>query len=66
MYDLRHTCVTNRLDAGVPPATAAEWTGNGVPVLLATYARCIDGQLDDLKQRIEGAGELPGPAATGV
>ncbi|MFF9840375.1 tyrosine-type recombinase/integrase [Streptomyces sp. NPDC013740] len=59
VYDLRHTCLTNWLNAGVPPATVAEWAGNSVPVLLATYARCIDGQLEDLKQRIEGAGELP-------
>ncbi|PZT75120.1 MULTISPECIES: tyrosine-type recombinase/integrase [unclassified Streptomyces] len=63
VYDLRHTCLTGWLNAGVPPATVAEWAGNSVPVLLATYARCIDGQLDDLKQRIERAGELPGPAA---
>ncbi|MER6475776.1 tyrosine-type recombinase/integrase [Streptomyces filamentosus] len=66
VYDLRHTCLTNWLNAGVPAATVAEWAGNSVPVLLATYARCIDGQLDDLKQRIEGAGELPDPAAAGV
>ncbi|MFD9244869.1 tyrosine-type recombinase/integrase [Streptomyces sp. NPDC059556] len=66
VYDLRHTCLTNWLNAGVPPATVAEWAGNSVPVLLATYARCIDGQLDDLKQRIEGAGELPDPAAARV
>ncbi|MER8035172.1 tyrosine-type recombinase/integrase [Streptomyces hydrogenans] len=66
VYDLRHTCLTNWLNAGVPAATVAEWAGNSVPVLLATYARCIDGQLDDLKQRIEGEGELPDPAAAGV
>ncbi|MEV8588480.1 site-specific integrase [Streptomyces sp. NPDC051180] len=63
VYDLRHSCLTNWLNAGVPAATAAEWAGNSVPVLLATYARCIDGQLDDLKQRIEEAGELPDPAS---
>ncbi|MCD2466800.1 tyrosine-type recombinase/integrase [Streptomyces sp. MBT42] len=63
VYDLRHTCLTNWLNAGVPAATVAEWAGNSVPVLLATYARCIDGQLDDLKHRIEQAGELPDPAA---
>ncbi|MZE52411.1 tyrosine-type recombinase/integrase [Streptomyces sp. SID5770] len=66
VYDLRHTCLTNWLNAGVPAATVAEWAGNSVPVLLATYARCIDGQLDDLKQRIEGTGELPNPAAARV
>ncbi|MFB7834849.1 hypothetical protein [Streptomyces sp. NPDC056056] len=66
MYDLRHTCLTNWLNAGVPPATVAEWAGNSVPVLLSTYARCVDGQLPDLKRRIELAGELSDPgAATG-
>lgn len=63
VYDLRHTCLTNWLNAGVPAATVAEWAGNSVPVLLTTYARCIDGQLDDLKRRIEQAGELPDLAA---
>ncbi|MFD9079241.1 tyrosine-type recombinase/integrase [Streptomyces erythrochromogenes] len=66
VYDLRHTCLTNWLNAGVPAATVAEWAGNSVPVLLATYARCIDGQLDDLKHRIEGAGELPDPSSLRV
>ncbi|MFF3747730.1 tyrosine-type recombinase/integrase [Streptomyces kronopolitis] len=66
VYDLRHTCLTNWLNAGVPAATVAEWAGNSVPVLLATYARCIDGQLDDLKHRIEQAGELTDPAASGA
>lgn len=66
VYDLRHTCLTNWLNAGVPAADVAEWAGNSVPVLLATYARCINGQLDDLKQRIERAGELPDPAAPGA
>jgi hypothetical protein len=31
-----------------------------VPVLLAAYnARCVDGQLPDLKKRLEAAGDLP-------
>ncbi|MFD5322927.1 tyrosine-type recombinase/integrase [Streptomyces sp. NPDC127092] len=66
VYDLRDTALTNWLNAGVPAATVAEWAGNSVPVLLATYARCIDGQLDDLKQRIEQAGELGDPASSGI
>jgi hypothetical protein len=37
----------------------AEWAGNSVPVLLATYARCVAGQLPDLKRRLEAAGDLP-------
>ncbi|MFJ2895891.1 tyrosine-type recombinase/integrase [Streptomyces sp. NPDC087218] len=66
VYDLRHTCLTNWLNAGVPAATVAEWAGNSVPVLLSTYARCVDGHLNDLKRRIEQAGELPAPAAAGA
>ncbi|MET7797072.1 tyrosine-type recombinase/integrase [Streptomyces decoyicus] len=65
VYDLRHTCLTNWLNDGVPPAQIAEWAGNSVPVLLATYARCISGQLSDLKKRIEAGGDLPEVPAAG-
>ncbi|MGX5209911.1 integrase [Streptomyces violaceus] len=34
-------------------------------MLLATYARCIDGQLPDLKRRLEAAGDLPERPSTG-
>ncbi|MFF4230071.1 tyrosine-type recombinase/integrase [Streptomyces sp. NPDC001820] len=59
VYDLRHTCLTTWLNNGVPPAQVAEWAGNSVPVLLATYARCISGQLRDHQTRIEATGDLP-------
>ncbi|MGP4004004.1 tyrosine-type recombinase/integrase [Streptomyces sp. 8N706] len=59
VYDLRHTCLTTWLNNGVPPAQVAEWAGNSVPVLLATYARCISGQLKDLQKRIEAGEALP-------
>ncbi|MGW6909552.1 tyrosine-type recombinase/integrase [Streptomyces sp. NPDC054940] len=63
VYDLRHTCLTTWLNHGIPPAQVAEWAGNSVPVLLATYARCITGQLAELQQRIEGPQRLPaGPS----
>jgi hypothetical protein len=52
-------------DDGIPPAQVAEWAGNSVPVLLATYARCVEGQLPDLKRRLEAAGDLPEPSAAG-
>ncbi|MFG2631006.1 hypothetical protein [Streptomyces sp. NPDC048473] len=64
VYDLRHTCLTTWLNAGVPPARVAEWAGNSVFVLLATYARCISGQLKDHQKRIEAGGDLPGMAAS--
>jgi integrase len=53
IYDLRHTCLTNWLNSGVPPAQVAEWAGNSVPVLLATYVKCISGQEALYRQRIE-------------
>ncbi|MEU3523479.1 hypothetical protein AB0E62_06360 [Streptomyces sp. NPDC038707] len=59
MYDIRHTRLTKWLNDGIPPAQVAEWAGNSVAVLLATYARCVDGQLPDLKRRLEAAGDLP-------
>jgi integrase len=55
VYDLRHACLTNWLNAGVPPADVARWAGNSVSVLLATYVNCIEGQDDVLKKRIEDA-----------
>ncbi|MEU6825589.1 tyrosine-type recombinase/integrase [Streptomyces atriruber] len=64
VYDLRHTCLTTWLNNGIPPAQVAEWAGNSVPVLLATYARCITGQLAELQQRIEGPQQLPSAAGT--
>lgn len=60
VYDLRHTCLTTWLNNGVPPAQVAEWAGNSVPVLLATYARCLSGQVKELQQRIEAAQDLSG------
>ncbi|WP_411573870.1 integrase [Streptomyces fradiae] len=34
-------------------------------VLLATYARCVDEQLPDLKRRLEAAGDLLEPPGAG-
>ncbi|WP_242620641.1 site-specific integrase [Streptomyces sp. BK239] len=65
VYDNRHTRLTKWLNDGIPPAQVAEWAGNSVPVLLATYARCVEGQLPDLKRRLEAAGDLPEPAHAG-
>ncbi|MFJ5267629.1 tyrosine-type recombinase/integrase [Streptomyces sp. NPDC088358] len=59
VYDNRHTRLTKWLNDGIPPAQVADCAGNSVPVLLATYARCVEGQLPDLKRRLEAAGDLP-------
>ncbi|MFD3560125.1 hypothetical protein ACFWVU_10685 [Streptomyces sp. NPDC058686] len=60
VYDNRHTRLTKWLNDGIPPAQVAEWAGSSVPVPLATYARCVEGQMQDLKRRLEAAGDLPG------
>ncbi|MDH6117122.1 integrase [Kitasatospora sp. GAS204A] len=53
VYDLRHTRLTEWLNAGIPPAEVAAWAGNSVEVLLRSYALCIDGQLAEYRRRIE-------------
>jgi integrase len=55
VYDLRHACVSTWLNGGVPPAQVAEWAGHRVAVLLRIYAKCIDGQDDTAKRRIDQA-----------
>jgi integrase len=53
VYDLRHACVSTWLSAGVPPVQVAEWAGHSVAVLLRIYAKCIDGQDQVNKRRIQ-------------
>ena len=53
VYDLRHACVSTWLNGGVAPAQVAEWAGHSVAVLLS--AKCIDGQDQVAKRRIEDA-----------
>ena len=60
VYDLRHACVSTWLNGGVPPAQVAVWAGHSVAVLLKVYAKCIDGQDQIAKQRIEDALRDPG------
>jgi integrase len=54
-YDLRHSCLTGWLNAGVPPAEVARRAGNSVEVLYRRYAGCLDGQEDAVNRRIEAA-----------
>lgn len=54
-YDLRHAAVSLWLNAGVPAPQVAEWAGHSVAVLLKVYAKCIDGQDQAAKRRIETA-----------
>jgi integrase len=54
-YDLRHAAVSLWLNAGVPATQVAEWAGHSVHVLLKVYAKCIDGQEEAAKHRIQAA-----------
>lgn len=53
-YDLRHAALSTWLNAGVPATQVAEWAGNSVHVLLRVYAKCIAGQDEAARRRIEG------------
>jgi integrase len=54
-YDLRHAAVSTWLNAGVPPTQVAEWAGHSVNVLLRVYAKCVYGQDEVARQRIDAA-----------
>ncbi|MDB4873203.1 MAG: hypothetical protein JWL97_4207 [Gemmatimonadales bacterium] len=52
-YDLRHSGITVRLYAGVPPKQVAQWAGHSVEVLHKTYSQILDGFDDTWFQRID-------------
>jgi integrase len=54
-YDLRHAAVSLWLNAGVPATQVAEWAGHSVHVLMRVYAKCIYGQEEAARRRIEAA-----------
>ncbi|WP_436525339.1 tyrosine-type recombinase/integrase [Actinoplanes sp. HUAS TT8] len=54
-YDLRHAAVSLWLNEGVPATQVAEWAGHSVHVLLKVYAKCIEGQDEAARRRIEAA-----------
>ena len=58
-YHLRHAAVSLWLNAGVPATQVAEWAGHSVHVLLKVYAKCIDGQDQAARRRIEAALNMP-------
>jgi hypothetical protein len=51
-YDLRHAGISLWLNAGVPVTEIARRAGNGVAVILARYASCIDGDESIMNDRI--------------
>ncbi|CAM5508078.1 Site-specific integrase OS=Streptomyces tendae OX=1932 GN=GUR47_14140 PE=4 SV=1 [Streptomyces tendae] len=57
-YDLRHAGVSQWLNSGVPAPEVAARAGHSVDVLLKIYAKCIDGQEQEMNDRImQGLGE---------
>ena len=54
-YDLRHAAVSTWLNAGVAPTQVAAWAGHSVAVLLQIYAKCVAGQEDAARRRIDAA-----------
>lgn len=54
-YDLRHAAVSTWLNGGVPAPQVAAWAGHSVDVLLRVYAKCIAGQDEAVRRRIEEA-----------
>lgn len=52
-YDLRHAAVSTWLNAGVPATQVAEWAGHSVAVLLQIYAKCLAGQEEMARRRID-------------
>ncbi|BFU47869.1 tyrosine-type recombinase/integrase [Krasilnikovia sp. MM14-A1004] len=64
-YHLRHAAVSLWLNAGVPATQVAEWAGHSVHVLLKVYAKCIEGQDEAARRRIEAALNLPDDQADG-
>jgi integrase len=54
-YDLRHAGISLWLNAGVPVTEIARRAGNGVAVILARYANCVDGEESIMNERISAA-----------
>ncbi|WP_405658623.1 MULTISPECIES: hypothetical protein [unclassified Streptomyces] len=52
-YDLRHTCITTWLNAGVPVAEVARRVGNSPEVIHRVYEGCIYGQEEAMNLKIE-------------
>ncbi|BET47630.1 tyrosine-type recombinase/integrase [Kitasatospora aureofaciens] len=52
-YDLRHTCITTWLNAGVPVAEVARRVGNSPEVIHRVYEGCIYGQEEAMNNKIE-------------
>jgi len=58
-YDLRHTCITTWLNAGVPVAEVARRVGNSPEVIHRVYEGCIYGQEAAMNRKIEAELDWP-------
>jgi len=47
--------LTEWLNGGVPAPQVAAWAGHSVDVLLRVYAKCIAGQDEAVRRRVEEA-----------
>lgn len=54
-YALRHAAVSTWLGGGVPATQVAQWAGHSVEVLHRVYAKCVVGQQELARTRIEAA-----------
>lgn len=52
-YDLRSTCITNWLRAGLPVAEVARRAGNSPEVIHRNYVGCLDDSEEDNNKKIE-------------
>jgi integrase len=59
-YDLRHSCVSTWLAAGVDSAQIATWVGHSVAVLHRVYAHVLPGRDEIARRRIEAILRPPG------
>ncbi|MFI1865825.1 tyrosine-type recombinase/integrase [Streptomyces jumonjinensis] len=64
-YDLRHTCITMWLNAGVPVAEVARRVGNSPEVIHRVYEGCIYGQEATMNAKIEQELDWPGEESAG-
>ncbi|MBA5221243.1 hypothetical protein H1X69_07360 [Streptomyces griseoaurantiacus] len=51
-YELRHAGVSQWLNSDVPAPEVAARAGHSVDVLLKIYAKCVDGQENEMNDRI--------------
>lgn len=64
-YDLRSTCITNWLRAGLPVAEVARRAGNSPEVIHRNYTGCLDDSEGENNRKIEQAARLTRGARRG-